>query len=180
MSGVIKRSIINNQRLATVRSGFTLIELLVVIAIIGILSGLGVVVFTRAQAKARDGQRRSDLRNLQEAVEMYYADNNSYPSTGGAWWGQCSNYGSYTATCGANTFIPNICADYIGGIPKDPRADASGSDCYLYRSDGNNYMILAHMVMETVGTDPGADDPMDRVCCTQPTIAVYSAGARNW
>lgn len=160
--------------------GFTLVELLVVITIIGILSGMGVVVYSRAQAKARDGRRRADLTNLQQAVEMHYADNLSYPSTGGVWWGQCSDYGSRTATCGANTFIPNICPTYIANIPKDPKADASGSDCYLYRSNGTDYMILAHLVMETVGDDPGPDDPMDRVCCVQPTIAVYSPGARNW
>lgn len=166
--------------LSTTKRAFTLIELMVVITIIGLLATIGIVSYTRAQARARDGRRRADLKTLQQAVEMYYAERQSYPSTDGAWWGQCSSYWSKTATCGADTFIPNICPTYIANVPKDPKADASGGDCYLYRSNGSDYSILAHWVMETVGSDPGPDDPMDRVCCIQPTIAVYSSGARNW
>jgi len=171
---------------------FTLVELLVVITIIVILSGVGMVIFTRVQKKGRDAQRRADLRKLQEAVEQYYADNSRYPSTcsGGtptcaypnsSWWGQCSSYGGRTATCGdSNVFITGICPTYIEVLPKDPKADAEGSDCYLYRSTGTDYMILAHLTMETVDVDPGPNDEMDWPCCEQPTIAVYSPGARRW
>lgn len=59
--------------------GFTLIELLIVIAIIAILISIGLASYSRAQAQARDGQRKSDLRNIQGALEQYYADFNRYP-----------------------------------------------------------------------------------------------------
>ncbi|OGY25366.1 MAG: hypothetical protein A2Z11_00720 [Candidatus Woykebacteria bacterium RBG_16_43_9] len=49
-------------------------------AIIAILISIGLAAFTRAQAQARDGQRQSDLRNIQGALEQYYSDNNVYPS----------------------------------------------------------------------------------------------------
>ncbi len=68
------------------KKGFTLIELLVVIAIIGLLSTLAIVALGGARSKARDARRLSDIKQIQTALDLYYADNNSYPtvvSTGG-------------------------------------------------------------------------------------------------
>ncbi len=63
-----------------IRKGFTLIELLVVIAIIGVLSTLAVVSFQGARGKARDAQRLSAVKALQQGLEFYYNDNDSsYP-----------------------------------------------------------------------------------------------------
>jgi len=59
--------------------GFTLLELLVVIAIIGILVALGTVSYSMAQKKGRDARRLSDLKEIQNALESYYAINGSYP-----------------------------------------------------------------------------------------------------
>src|SRR3990167_9460895 len=59
--------------------GFTLIELLVVIAIVGLMSGFLVANFIGIKQRARDGQRKSDLRQIQAALELYRSDNASYP-----------------------------------------------------------------------------------------------------
>lgn len=53
-------------------SGFTLVELLVVVAIIGILSVIGLAVFTGIQPRARDATRRSDLEAISKAMEVGY------------------------------------------------------------------------------------------------------------
>ena len=61
------------------KQGFTLIELLVVIAIIGILASIVLVSLTGARGKARDAARKSDIRQISLAMEMYYDDYAGYP-----------------------------------------------------------------------------------------------------
>lgn len=60
--------------------GFTLVELLVVMTIIAILAGLGLVSYQGARKSARDGKRKADLEQIRSALEMYRADNGTYPA----------------------------------------------------------------------------------------------------
>lgn len=55
--------------------GFSLIELLVVIGIIAVLAGLTTFNFNSARMRARDVQRKNDLRTVQKALETYRNDN---------------------------------------------------------------------------------------------------------
>ena len=55
------------------RSGFTLIELLIVIVIIGILAAIAIPKFGKTREKAYFKAMQSDLRNLVNQQEMYYA-----------------------------------------------------------------------------------------------------------
>lgn len=74
-------------RSTIVKKGFTLIELLIVITIIGILASLILASFGGAQAKARDGVRKSDLGQTRRALELAKADcqgNAYYPYIGTA------------------------------------------------------------------------------------------------
>lgn len=123
--------------------GFTLIELLVVIAIIGILSSVVLASLNGARAKARDVYRKSELKQLQTALEMYLDSNNAYPSTGGVWYGMSANGGSRT-TSGASAYIPGLTPTYISVLPADPGGDTSGWSGFLYQSNGTNYKLLSH------------------------------------
>jgi len=84
------------------KKGFTLIELLVVIAMIAILTGVVIASLGSSRAKARDGKRVSDIGQIQLALELYYEQNRSYPT---------SIYGGAT---------PEFQGVYNAITPKDP------------------------------------------------------------
>ena len=120
MLDIRKQSIIYNLSSKIRRSrrpGFTLIELLVVITLIGILIAVGTVSYTNAQKKGRDGRRKTDLKSLQQALELYFHTNGIYPGwtspTPGAW---CAviRHNTYHEVSGA------LEPTYISKIPQDP------------------------------------------------------------
>jgi len=61
------------------KKGFTLIELLVVVAIIGVLASMVMSSLNDARVRARDAKRHADIKTIQNALELYYLDNNHYP-----------------------------------------------------------------------------------------------------
>lgn len=60
------------------KKAFTLIELLIVVAIIAILAAIAVPNFLEAQTRSKVARCKSDIRNLANALEAYYIDNNKY------------------------------------------------------------------------------------------------------
>lgn len=109
------------------RKGFTLIELLVVIAIIGILAAMVLVAVSGARAKARDANRKSDLRSIKSSLALYQSD----------------NLESYVVQDGfeaANTALAALVADeYIKEIPTDPQ----GTNQYLYTGVETDFALIA-------------------------------------
>jgi general secretion pathway protein G len=95
--------------------GFTLIELLVVIGIIGILAAATIAVLnpvTQIQ-KANDARRKSDLVQIQRALEVYYNDHGYYPPSGTDYFR--IDVGGANATFG-QAWLP-----YMAHIPNDPK-----------------------------------------------------------
>lgn len=127
------------------QKGFTLIELLIVMAIIGILSGFFVTNFVTARNKTTDAVRKSNLAQLQKALDLYYNTNATFPTTGGLWYGLADNATpGFKDLSGANGYIPNLAPTYLLKLPVDPSGDTSGWSGFLYRSDGTDYKILVH------------------------------------
>jgi len=60
------------------KKGFTLIELLVVISIIGLLSSVVLASLSGTRKKARDAVRKSDLKQLQLALNLYLSNHDNY------------------------------------------------------------------------------------------------------
>ena len=103
------------------RKGFTLIELLVVIAIVAIMAGLTTVMLASTRAKGRDAKRVSDIRQIQQALDIYFNDNGVYPS----------------AITAGNTLSGPNGLTYMQKVPAPPgKADgACSSDPYTYSSN---------------------------------------------
>jgi type IV pilus assembly protein PilA len=61
--------------------GFSLAELLVVVAIIGLLAAIAVPQFISYRARGIDSQMKGDLKNAALAMESYFAENKTYPTS---------------------------------------------------------------------------------------------------
>ncbi len=144
------------------KRGFTLIELLVVVAIIGVLSSVVMVSLNSARVKARDAKRKVELKQITNALELYYNDNGRYPPF------RPSN------SCGGNRedFAISTCTEinwlstdqnflkYISTVPKDPLNKVNSppapfldhspwwfANTYTYgvNADGSKYDLLTSL-----------------------------------
>lgn len=132
-----KTQTLSAKRLAIIK-GFTLIELLVVVGIIGLLVGLGTSYYSTAQKKARDSQRRSDLKQLQQALELYRQDKTApiaYPTESGV-----NTLGSCSGILGD---APTPAVVYLQKIACDPGSLTPTP--YYYNVDNTNltYTVCA-------------------------------------
>lgn len=114
------------------QKGFTLIELLVVMAILAILSTVGLNSFRHSQLRARDTRRKSDLEQVQRALEMYYSDYNSYPAAAG---------GLISTFNWGDEFKDSKGTVYMTELPTDP----TNNPDYCYQSIGTEYQLYAKL-----------------------------------
>jgi general secretion pathway protein G len=61
--------------------GFTLIELMVVAGILIVLAGIGLVQYKNGKTRASEAVLKTDLFNMRDAIDQYYADKGMYPGT---------------------------------------------------------------------------------------------------
>ncbi|MFA5359106.1 MAG: prepilin-type N-terminal cleavage/methylation domain-containing protein [Patescibacteria group bacterium] len=185
------------------QKGVTLIEMMVSISILILLVNIGITVFGQVRIKARDATRISDVQQVEKALAIYYQDHGKYPESAVnddyGWYGLCAVV-SGSSSCsahqwGLNTeyWVPDLPTDLIVKLPTDPYTDDC-TRCYLYRSDGDDYKILAnnpedisnesYLVMIDPSRDGGSDPCSLELNVTPPNTpwswAVYSTGARCW
>lgn len=116
-------------------AGFTLIELLVVVSLIGVLATLVLANLNSARERARDATRKSDLRNIQTALRLYYNDNNGYPQSSSGSIVGCDG------TCVWGEAWVNDGVTYMNILPNDPLTGQSYS--YTGVVGGEDYTLRA-------------------------------------
>ena len=130
--------------------GFTLVELLVVMAILGILAVVSLANFRTSQMKGRDAQRKSDLRQIANALEAYMSDHGGYPTASNGQIKACGCKSAVQAdACDWDQDeVPNLrefCDEnntvYMSKVPGDP----TGDPAYCYWSDGNSFKLYAKL-----------------------------------
>jgi general secretion pathway protein G len=62
-------------------AGWTLIELMVVMSLIIVLSTLALAQYKNSIRQTKEAVLKADLFHMREAIDQYYADKGSYPSS---------------------------------------------------------------------------------------------------
>jgi type II secretion system protein G len=120
--------------------GFTLIELIVVIGILAILSVFLLLAVNPLEQyqKAQDARRKSDLSQIQKALEAYYQDKGRYPanSTDGNYYIQTTDVITPIKQWGESW------SPYMTTLPKD-----NGTRRYIYSAspDGQSYWLYTSL-----------------------------------
>lgn len=131
---------------------FTLIELLVVIAIIGMLSALLLPNFMAARERARDGKRKADLRQIQQALEMYRQD-------------QAPGADPYPAALpNCNTPLQSGGTVYMSKLPCDPSTKAK----YDYSHVANSVAFTVCACIENAADSDASGISCSTTSCTNP------------
>jgi prepilin-type N-terminal cleavage/methylation domain-containing protein len=140
--------------------GFTLIELLVVISIIGILASLALASYSRAQKQARDTQRKSDLNQYRNALELYASESGgSYYSFSGSSGYNLANF------CGSGAILEK----YMSQCPEDPTN--SGDYIYRYQSNASGTAYILYVDLEAAGWWYVCSSGVSNVISSRPTFS---------
>jgi general secretion pathway protein G len=132
-------------------SAFTLIELLLVLVILAVLASIVVVNFSGVTKSSNEGKAKTDISNLETALEMYHNNVNDYPATLD---GLVNNNGAQ-----------NWAGPYIKkGLPIDPWGHA-----YIYEYPGQHN--TNGFDLSSLGDAKGTSGPLDN--WTPPTAGQH-------
>lgn len=129
------------------KKGFTIVELLVVIAIIALLASIVFTAVTGTRARARDSRRETDIKEIQNAINLYAVNSHTFPA------------------CGAEVVVNGstdclsaqlLAAGAMSQVPVDPLGKATGT-CgdptayvYCYVSDGTSFTLRHNLETNTI------------------------------
>jgi general secretion pathway protein G len=114
--------------------GMTLIEIMVVITILGLIAAaVGVAVIPQLNAAKRD-RASLDIRNIQNALKLYYTKKGNYPDT-------------------ATGLKGLVEIQALDSLPKDP-----WNNDYVYMNEGGKPVIISY---GADGTSGGVDNDAD-------------------
>lgn len=140
------------------KKAFSLVEILVVIAIIAILTTLLLPNYIESRQRAKDIQRKSDLKQLQTALELYKQDQipQAYPIPSPI---PCSTWTSGSIV-------------YINKVPKDPSSTCSNPKAYYYSTNGDTSTYNLYACLENVADADGVSCPPGYTCASSKCYKV--------
>lgn len=155
------------------KRGFTLIELLVVIAIIGILATLMLMGYRSVRQKARDTQRKTNMRSYASGAEVFFDSIQHYPSVG-----DCITYTAGTSTCatalvtgGGDAVFASLLASMqlVQSLGNSLPGDPTAATAKRYYSDAtSNGMVCVTTAAGKLDTDTPP--------CTATTQQIANSG----
>ena len=172
--------------------GFTLIEILVVISIVSVLATVIFSSFDDAREVSRDKERKTSLKALGLALELYKSQYGVYPAAGCSatgWTGPGPQAGSAT-TC--PEYVTGLIPDFMSTLPTDPNQESESSKGFMYRvsSNGDRYkaMVQGSIEIDTVDDFSNQFARCPSAIAGSPcasgapddTYAIYSPGAEDW
>jgi len=125
------------------KKGFTLIEILIVVGIIGILSSVVLIGLGPTQRLGRDARRLADLRNVQNALELYFNRCGYYPGGAVQPTQPCGVRSSAPVSWSALNDVMRQSGIVTGRLPADPIPARSYG--YGTNSIGTVYFLSAFL-----------------------------------
>jgi len=140
-------------------SGFSLVEILIVVSLVAILVGTVAFNIGSTSASGRDAKRQSDIRDLQNAIEIYKNRNGRYPEgcNGTGWSGQQGT--AFACPGGSHEYIIGLAPTYISRLPRDSRPSTDPvfqnkvGYAYITNTEGTVYKLMAMNSVESEMVD---------------------------
>ncbi len=171
--------------------GFTLLEILLVVGIIAILAGIVIVAINPSKqlATVRNTERKSDIKQINNAITQFYIDNAYYPAstTITTTLKEICDTGTATssATCGDLVNLTELVPTYLVAIPVDPSGASStlafipkayaatGGTGYKVGTDSSNKIVMTAPLAEldvfiAIGTTTVAEEEEEVDACGTP------------
>ncbi len=145
--------------------------MIMTVVIIGILAGvtLNVVNIKRVQQRSRDSRRIGDIKRIQTALELYFADTRSYPQSTS--WVNIGSSGNPVAAALIPSYMDRMPADpYSGTQSTDPLmiCHATREHGYYYISNDTGGKYVLNAIMETT------ENAKDNLCNPLPNCQTGS------
>ena len=141
-------------------AGFTIVELLIVIVVIAILAAITITSYAGVTQKAESAKIQEEVRQIADKIEEYNLLNGYYPKTQST----TLTAGAGSVRIDANCTAPVSASVYKGSdwvpdltdtlLPQSDGTKGSRGDrgCYVYQSDGTNYILSAWNMVPTAQT----------------------------
>lgn len=171
--------------------GFTLVELLIVIVVVAILATISIVTYNGVQSRARDTKIRSAAEHIQDAMEIYIAQNGRRPR--GGWGsssalsgGDCANgadgwfaKGTYACTPDEVLIAANLIpADLTSNLPPNRASGNSPAQVFmLYGCTSTKIVLMWYLESPSAADTASYDNAMAAGCNSQNFRGSYGMQA---